>query len=106
MQPGDSSSSQQIKLFRLMRLPRLWRILRILRILRLARLIKKSTLLRQVFERLKLSHGIQQLFQIALTVFFLTHIAGCLWFLVARLDDFAPDTWPVRAEIVNSSIED
>jgi hypothetical protein len=32
---------------------------------------------------------------------FITHLMGCFWFLAAKFQDFAPDTWVYEKDIVN-----
>jgi hypothetical protein len=34
---------------------------------------------------------------------FITHIMGCFWFLAAKLQDFAPDTWVYEKGIVDEN---
>jgi len=87
-----------------MRLPRLWRIFKLMRLMKLVRLMKRSKSLKRVARGLHISSSTQQLVQIFLSVFFLTHIASCFWFLVAKFDDFNPNTWVVRFKVVDADV--
>ena len=35
------------------------------------------------------------------SVFFIVHLMACLWYLLAKIEDFSPDTWVVRADILD-----
>ena len=41
---------------------------------------------------------------VVVTVVFLTHLAGCFWFLQAKLDDMEPNTWPVRKGLIDEGM--
>ena len=70
----------------------------------MVRLIKQSKSLKSFAKYLNISSGMQQLVQIFLSVFFLTHITSCFWFLVAKFDDFNPNTWAVRFQVVDADV--
>jgi hypothetical protein len=44
----------------------------------------------------RLNNSAIRLFSIFLTVIIMAHIVACLWFFIARLEGFNPDTWVVR----------
>ena len=93
---GAKGKTSSVKLLRLTRLPRLYRLLRILRLFKMLRLFKTSKSFKKLFDTIKMNAGIMKMITVAVTVFFLVHLVGCLWFLQAKLDDFDPDTWVVR----------
>jgi len=37
-------------------------------------------------------------------VLFINHLVACFWYLGAKLDNFGPDTWVVRAGLTNSTV--
>ena len=41
---------------------------------------------------------------VVVSVVFLTHVSACFWFLQAKLDNFEPDTWPVRKGLVDEDM--
>ena len=38
------------------------------------------------------------------TVVVSVHIASCIWYLTAKLDDFSPECWIIRNNLSDSSI--
>ena len=92
---------QNTKLLRLARLPRLYRIIRILRLVKMMRFAKKNKSLRQLTEKLALTSGVTQMLGVVVLTVFMTHLSACFWFLQAKLDNFEPDTWPVRKGLVD-----
>lgn len=60
-------------------------------------LVKNSKTFKKFNEFLRLTPGITTIFTVYASVFFLTHLVGCFWFLLAKLYDFPEDSW-VRQE--------
>ncbi len=87
-----SSETKSLKVLRLLRLPRLWKIAKLVRLLKK----RDSQHLKKIAESFNLTPGAQGLIKIILTVFLLNHIFSCLWFMIAKYDDFLPDCWVVR----------
>lgn len=44
-----------------------------------------------------------QISKFALLVYLVPHWVGCMFFLISRLDDFGPETWPVNVQAVVGS---
>jgi hypothetical protein len=82
-------------------LPRLYKLLRILRLFKLLRLLKSNKTLKKVFDLISMNVGIVKMVTVTISVFFLIHLIGCMWFLFAKLDDFGPDTWVVRKNYID-----
>lgn len=40
--------------------------------------------------------GIVKMVTVTVSVFFIVHLIGCMWFLQAKFDDFTPDCWVVK----------
>jgi hypothetical protein len=38
-----------------------------------------------------------------LSVIFFVHLSGCLWIIMAQLNDYNPDTWISRLDLQDSS---
>ena len=51
-----------------------------------------------------MTSGVTQMIGVVVTVVFLTHLAGCFWFLQAKLGDMEPDTWPVRKGLIDEGM--
>jgi len=90
-------------LFRLLKLPRLYRLMRITRILKLIRQAKESDFLEKCQDIFQLNTGLVRIISFAVTLFTVVHIVGCLWFMLAKLENFGPDTWVVRSHLIDSS---
>lgn len=86
----------KLKLLRLMRLPRLYRLIRIFRLFKMLKMFKSSTYFSKLLDAIKLNAGIVRMISVTISVFFLVHLVGCIWFLTAKLDNFNPNTWVVR----------
>lgn len=65
------------------------------------RLFKSNTNFKKIMDTIKMNAGIVRMIQVSVTVFFLVHIVGCIWFFQAKLDDFNPDTWVVRMNYID-----
>lgn len=88
-------------MLRFARLPRLWRIVRIVRLVKVTRSLQDSKQYRKITEFFNLNSGIQGIIRILLTVMLLNHAVSCLWFMLAKMDDFAPETWAARLGVVD-----
>ncbi len=51
---------------------------------------------------MKVNAGIQRMFVVGFAVLFMVHLMACMWFLVAKLNDFDPDSWVVVHGILDS----
>ena len=87
------------KLLRLARLPRLYRLLRVLRLIKMFRILKYSKIVKKMLDRFKVNAAMMRIVYIVISAMFLVHLMACLWFLVAKLDDFNPDTWVIRMNV-------
>lgn len=99
--PGQNKS-KNIKLLRLARLPRLYRLLRILRLFKMFRLMKNNHTLVKLWELTKVNSGITRMLKVFVAITFIVHLMSCFWFLVAKFENFSPDSWVVRYGIVDS----
>ena len=94
-------------LARLARLPRLYRLFKItkyyiyiyiyyiyIRLFRMLKIVReRSSLLRQITDVLKISANLDRLFSFGTIFLIMCHVTACMWYLVAKLDGFHPDTW-------------
>lgn len=97
---GQSSGGYN-KLLRLLRLPRLYRLLRILRLFKMSKLFKKNASFQRMIKIIKMNAGVTKLIKVAVSTLLLVHLMTCFWFLVAKFDDFNPDTWVYRIGIID-----
>ncbi len=87
-----------------MRLPRLFRIIRVIRFIKKADDIANTKQMQNITKALNLTSGVKGLIKIFVTVFILNHIASCLWFLLAKIDNFPPQSWVVLQGLVDEDV--
>ncbi len=87
---------------KLMRLARLSRVYRLIRILRLMKFIKE----RKKFKKhiMHFSSGAQRLVTIIVVFLLACHTASCMWYFIAKIVDFTPNTWVVRYGFEHASV--
>ena len=69
------------------------------------KLFRSNSSFQRIFDAIKMNAGVMRMISVTISVFFLVHLVGCLWFLSAKLDDFNPDTWVVRLNYLDQSPE-
>ncbi len=97
---ANTQGASYNKLLRLLRLPRLYRLVRLLKCVRLMKMpgIKKCC------QFLRINDGLKRLLIVAALVLFFSHLITCLWYLVAKIDDYSPETWVVRKGVEDETI--
>jgi hypothetical protein len=98
--PNNGSGSYN-RLLRLARLPRLYRLLRILRIFKMSKIFKHNRNVQAIVKIIKMNEGVMKLIKVAAATLLLVHLMTCFWFLFAKFQDFNPDTWVFRKDIVD-----
>jgi len=98
-----SGNSRVNKLARLARITRLYRLLRVLRLLKIFKLMKYNKKFRQWFAYLNLSASATKMLKLVVFGAFLIHLFSCLWYLVAKIDDFSEETWVSRKNLIYAS---
>lgn len=76
-----------------MRLPRIYRLLRMVRLLKIYKVVKKTKAYSKFEQFWNLHSGVMRLLTFFLAVIMFVHLAGCMWVLMAKINDFSPDTW-------------
>jgi hypothetical protein len=90
----NSDSNQYNGLLRLLKLPRFYKIFRIFKLLKMIRSFGAlNPSIEKFLFRLVAKAGTLRLVQLLFTLLLSVHIFGCLWFIVASIDDFNPETW-------------
>ena len=54
-------------------------------------------------DMLRLNVGVERLIYFTLIFVLMCHITACMWYLVAKLEDFSPETWVVRGNFQDQS---
>ena len=99
----ETPATGQSGLIRIIRLPRLYRLLRIARLYRLVVKGKLSETLERLQDCLEINRGMTKIFYFAVTVLIAIHISGCLYYYMAKMQDFAPNTWVSKAGLLDQS---
>ena len=50
----------------------------------------------QLNDFFNLNLGALRLIKFTLALLLIVHVVGCMWYMVAKLDDLSPDTWVIR----------
>ena len=67
---------------------------------------ERNTLVKYINEIFKVSAGIERIIYIIFLFLILSHITSCLWYFLAKIEDFAPETWVVRHQLQDASISE
>jgi hypothetical protein len=63
------------------------------RLIKLIKILKKTSVYHKISEIFHIGTNGVRLISFFITVLLFTHLAGCMWILVAQINDFSPDTW-------------
>jgi hypothetical protein len=85
-------------LARLVRLTRLYKMVKIFRIIKQSGKVK-----RYAVEVLKIGMVIERALTFLMVIGIITHVFACLWYFLARWNDFSPDTWVAQENYHNES---
>mmetsp|Transcript_37721 Transcript_37721/g.27802 ORF Transcript_37721/g.27802 Transcript_37721/m.27802 type:complete len:162 (-) Transcript_37721:287-772(-) len=81
----------------------MYRLLRILKLFKMLRLLNHNKSMKKLMDMIRLHSGIMRMITVIISVAFLVHIVGCVWFLAAKFEDFNPKTWVVRNEYLDET---
>jgi hypothetical protein len=84
-----------------LRQPKVFKVLRVLRLLKLIRLIKYQRSMTRIMQGMKINQGVKRMMTVTISMLFMVHFMSCLFFLLAKLDDFQPTCWVVRHDKLN-----
>jgi hypothetical protein len=65
---------------------------------------ERNILIRYLNEIFKVSAGAERIIYIIFLFIILCHIASCLWYFIAKLEGFTPETWIVKHNFHDESI--
>ena len=104
LETDDSNqSSNNFNLLRLLRLPRLYRLIRIARIFKIVKQGLNGELIDRLQDAFQLNRGVMRIIKFAATVLVCVHIVGCLWFFLAKLQGFPPDSWVIKYNLLDEN---
>jgi hypothetical protein len=91
-------------LARIARLPKLYRLVKLTKMMRILRVVKeRDTFIKYLTDVLKVNVGLERMAFFILLLFVSCHILSCVWVLLSSFLDDGPETWIVRADLINSS---
>ena len=67
--------------------------------------LKDNSILDRILDFMSLNSRIVKLVQFVVTIFILAHILGCIWYYIARIENFHDDTWVFRYGYLNESVQ-
>jgi hypothetical protein len=65
-----------------------------------------NNITRFFLEKFKVNANVERLIYFILVFLMLNHITACMWYFVAKLEDFSPDSWVTRLGYIDSSNEE
>jgi hypothetical protein len=108
-QSATNKNTRINSLGRIIRLPKLYRLIR------MTKFFKKTSsknnkskygMAKYLQEKLKLKANLERLLYFLLGFLMLTHISACMWYFIAKLDNFSPETWVARLGYLDQSYYD
>jgi len=91
-----SGTGDTNRLVRLARLQRLYRLLRIFRVVKLFKINKYNDSIQKLIDKFKLERSTSRILLILVGAMFLVHLFACFFYLCAKMNDFASDTFVVQ----------
>ncbi len=92
---------------RITRIPKLYKLIYMSKFLRVIKNIKsnepKSRITNIILDKLRLNTTIERLIIFFIAFLILLHLSACIWYLIAKFEDFNPDTWVARLGFLDSS---
>ena len=85
---------------KVLKLPRMYKMIKILRLFKLVRLMKYSRSIKKILQAFKMNQGIKRMITVTITMLFLVHLVGCLFFMVAKFEDLHSNTWVARSDLI------
>lgn len=104
---SETTSSNNVnisgqRLIRVARIPRLYRLVRMARLFKILKIFKRSAFFQKIQLIFKLNNAAVRITSFLVTVIMCVHLSGCLWIIVANLNDYNPDTWVSRLGLADS----
>lgn len=99
----DGKFLKSNSLIRIVRITSVTRVLRGSKVFKLIRYLKHSEFITKIIKILKLYRGMVRLILLIFCVVILSHFVACMFYFTARIDNFGPNTWIVRNDLIDSS---
>lgn len=102
---SGTSSRMYNALSRFAKIPKLYRLFKLVKLFRIVKVVKTrnmSKITRKVFDKFKVNMHLEHLIYYLLGLFLFIHISGCIFFFIAKLEDFSPDSWVTRLGYIDA----
>jgi len=76
-------------------------MLRIVRLLKMMKVAKQNKSFQRYLRKLNMNSANIRMIQGMFALIVLTHLFACFWFLTGKFNDFVPQSWVVRKELVD-----
>jgi hypothetical protein len=106
---GCNTQSKFNKLAKVIRMPRLYRLFKLTKLFRMLKIMREGKVNRitqYLLDKFKVDNNIERFIIFIFLFLMLNHLSACFWFLIAKLDDFNPDTWVCRLGYIDESLYD
>ena len=93
-------------LLRIARLPKLYRLVKLSKLFRMVKVVKKGNvnkITKYFLEKLKVNANIERLIYFIFGFLILNHLSACVWYLIAKLQEFTPDCWVTRLGYIDAT---
>ncbi|CAG9312626.1 unnamed protein product [Blepharisma stoltei] len=91
------------RLARVLRLLRMYRLVRVSRLFKVFKWAKNSEFITTLINTLRVTTGLLRMIKFIFIMLIVIHIVSCLWYYIARVDDFSYNTWVYRYGFLDDS---
>ena len=91
---------------RVIRLPKIYSLIHLFKLIRMVRLLKTkhtNKVTRFFLDIFKINVNVERLIYFIVAFLLLNHLAACIWYYVARIQEFEPECWVTRLGYIDSS---
>lgn len=99
----DLTSKGYSNLIRIVRLRALSKLLKLSRLFKALK-VRSNSILKEIQVYLCISHSIVRLAKFLAVIIICIHLAACIWHWTAVLDDFGPNTWVFKSNLLDDPI--
>lgn len=97
-----SASGKSNSLIRILRISKLTRIFRGSKILTVFKNFARTEAADKLIKIIQTYSGVARLLSAIYIILLLAHFIACLWYFVAKIDDFGPDTWVFKRGLLDA----
>ena len=101
-----SASRVSNALIRIAKIPKLYKLVKLTKLVKVVRVVKKrniSKITRRVLDKFRVNIHLERLFYYILGLFLFIHLSACVFYFIAKLEDFSPDCWVTRLGMIDKS---